>query len=154
MCSCGKSLHHRSLANPRRIAKHQPDPINNTRPSTHSPAIIGWPIRFEQFNPAFFGSYPPRVVGGENLGRGIHAFMFVEEGANIASKLPIVGLSGGVERIGGLFIGTAYLAPAERAGCNERRQVILAARDGDGLFVGATIGVRDPAAPFGSQPRP
>ena len=56
------------------------------------------------------------MVGSEHLGRGIHALMLVEESAHIACKLSVVGLPGGVQRSGGLFIGTAYLAPTDRAG--------------------------------------
>src|SRR3546814_16141498 len=39
-------------------------------------------------------------------------------------------------RICGLFIGTAYFLPAKCAGCDERRQLIFALGDGDGLLVG------------------
>lgn len=91
---------------------------------------------------------------GKDFRRSIHALMLVEEGANIAGKLPVAGLSGGVEGSGGLFIGTAYLSPAECAGGDKWRQLILPPRDGDGLLVGATVCVRNLAAPFGSQPRP
>src|SRR3546814_4742027 len=51
-------------------------------------------------------------------------------------------------------MGTGYLSPADRAGGDERRQLILAPRDGDGLFVGAAVGMGNLATPFGSQPRP
>src|SRR3546814_4346271 len=54
---------------------------------------------------------------------------------HVTSKRPVFGLAGGVQRSGSLFIGTAYLSPADRAGGDERRQLILAPRDGDGLFV-------------------
>ena len=92
------------------------------------------------------------MVGSENLGRGIHALMLVEESAHIAGKLPVVGLAGSVQRSGSLFIGTAYLLPSDCAGCDERRQLILASRDGDGLFVGSTVCVCYLATSFGSQP--
>ena len=79
------------------------------------------------------------MVCRKNFGCSIHPLMLVEERANILGKLPVVGLPGGVQRIGGLLIGTAYLAPADGAGRTERRQLILAPRDGDGLFVGAAV---------------
>src|SRR3546814_6550346 len=80
--------------------------------------------------------------------------MLVEESTHVTSKRPVFGLAGGVQRSGSLFIGTAYLSPADRAGGDERRQLILAPRDGDGLFVGAAVGMGNLATPFGSQPRP
>ena len=94
------------------------------------------------------------MVGSEHFGCGIHALMLVEEGANIACQLPVVGLPGAVQRSGSLFIGTAYLSPTDCAGCNERRQLILTPRDGDGLFVGAAVGLGNLATPLGSQTRP
>src|SRR3546814_5009945 len=94
------------------------------------------------------------MVGSEHLGRCIHALMLVEESTHVTSKRPVFGLAGGVQRSGSLFIGTAYLSPADRAGGDERRQLILAPRDGDGLFVGAAVGMGNLATPFGSQPRP
>ncbi len=48
----------------------------------------------------------------KNFGRGIHTLMFVEERANIAGKLSVIDFPGGVQRSGGLLIGTAYLLPA------------------------------------------
>ena len=94
------------------------------------------------------------MVCRKNFGRGIHTLMLVEEGAHIAGKLPVVGLPGGVQRSGGLLIGAAYLLPTSCAGCNERRQLILAPRDGDGLFIGAAVGLGNLARPLRSQPRP
>ena len=79
------------------------------------------------------------MIRRKHLWCSIHALMLVEERANILGKLAVVRLPGGVQRIGGLFIGTAYLLPAERAGGDERRQLILALGDGDGLFVGAAV---------------
>ena len=61
------------------------------------------------------------VVFSKNFGRGFHALMLVKECANVLGKLPVVGLPGGVQCIGGLLIGPAYLLPAECAGCDERR---------------------------------
>ena len=90
------------------------------------------------------------MVGSEHLGRGIHALMLVEEGTHITGKLSVVGLSGGVQRSGGLFIGTAYLSPTDFAGCNERRQLIVAPRDGNGLFIGAAVGLGNLVTPFSS----
>lgn len=88
------------------------------------------------------------MMRGEYLGRGIHALMLVEEAANIARKLTVFDLPGDVERSGDLFICAAYLLPTECAGSDERWQLIVTARHGDGLFVGAPVGVRDLAAPF------
>ena len=79
------------------------------------------------------------MVCRKNFGCSIHPLMLVEERANILGKLPVVGLPGGVQRIGGLLIGTAYLAPAKCADCDERRQFMLALGDGDGLLVGAAV---------------
>lgn len=79
--------------------------------------------------------------------------MLVEKRAHVVGKFSVVGLSGGVQSGSGLFIGASYGSPADCAGCNEWRQLILAARDGDGLLVGATVCGRYLAAPFGSQPR-
>ena len=75
----------------------------------------------------------------KNFGRGIHTLMLVEEGSHIAGKLPVVRLPGGLQRICGLLIGTAYFLPAKCAGCDERRQLILALGDGDSLLVGAAV---------------
>ena len=90
------------------------------------------------------------MVRGKHLWRRIHAPMSFQEGANIAGKLPVIDLPSGVQCSGGLFIGTAYLLPTEIAGGDERRQLILARGDGDGVFVGAAVGIRDLATPFGS----
>lgn len=94
------------------------------------------------------------VVLSKDFGSSIHTLMLVEERANILGKLAVVGLPGGVQRVGGLFIGTAYLLPAERTGCDERRQLILAARHCNSLLVGPSVGLGNLATPFGSQPRP
>ena len=88
------------------------------------------------------------MVRGEHCWRGIHAPMLVEERANILGKLPVVGLPGGVQCSGGLFIGASYLLPTRRAAGDERGQTILAPRDSDGLFVGAAICGRDLATTF------
>jgi hypothetical protein len=69
--------------------------------------------------------------------------MLVEECPNILGEVSVIGLSGGVQRISGLLIGTAYLLPAECSGGDERRQVILAPRNRNGLFVGAAVGLMD-----------
>lgn len=90
------------------------------------------------------------MVRRKNFGRGIHTLMLVEKGANIAGKLPVVRLPGVVQRIGGLPIGTAYLLPAERAGSDERRQLLFASRYSDGLVVGAAVGLGNLPSPFGS----
>ena len=116
--------------------------------------IFGRSIRCRQRRLALVSRDYPGMVCCKNFWRGIHALMLVEKRANILGKLPVVGLPGCVQRISGLFIGTAYLTPPECAGGDERRQLILAARDSDGLFVGAAVRVRNLAAPFGSQPRP
>ncbi len=94
------------------------------------------------------------MVRSKNFGRGIHTLMFVEKYAHIARKLSVVSLPGRVQRSGGLFIGTAYLLPADSAGCNERRKLLLTLRDGDGLLGGAAVGLGNLARPLGSQPRP
>ena len=90
------------------------------------------------------------MVRSKNFWRGIHTLMLVEEGAHITCKLPVFGLPGGVQRRRGLFIGTAYLLPAERAGCDERRQLILAPRHCNGLLIGAAIGSGNLTATLGS----
>lgn len=94
------------------------------------------------------------MMPGKDFGRGVHLGMLVEESANVTRKLLVVGLPGGVQRSGSLFIRAAYLLPTECAGCDERRQLILAPRDGDCLFVSATVCVRYLTTPFGSKPRP
>src|SRR3546814_15092816 len=91
------------------------------------------------------------MVGSEHLGRCIHALMLVEESTHVTSKRPVFGLAGDDQRSGSLFIGTAYLSPADRAGGDERRQLILAPRDGDGLVVGAAVGMGSLARPLGSE---
>lgn len=93
---------------------------------------------------------PSSMMRRKNFGRGIHTLMLVEERANILGKLPVVRFPGGVQRICGLFIGTAYFLPAKCAGCDERRQLILALGDGDGLLVGAAVGLGNLPSPFGS----
>ena len=95
-----------------------------------------------------------RMMGGENLWRGIHTLVLVQEPTNIARKLPVVGLPGSVQRGGSLFIGTAYRLPTECSGCDERRQLSLTSRDGDGLLIGAAVRLGNLATAFGSQPRP
>lgn len=62
-----------------------------------------------------------RMVRRKDFGSSIHALVLVEEPAHIACKFPVVALPGGVQRSGGLFIGTTYLLPAECANCDERR---------------------------------
>lgn len=93
------------------------------------------------------------MVRGEHLGRGVHSLVLVEKAANVARKLSVVRLPCGVQRIGSLFIGAAYLSPMDCAYGDERWQLILATGDGNGLLIGATVGVCDPAAPLGAQPR-
>ena len=84
-------------------------------------AIFGRSIWCGRYGPTLLRPYSPRMVGSEHLGRGIHALMLVEEGAHITGKRSVVGLPAGVQRSGGLFIGTAYLAPTDCAGGDERR---------------------------------
>ena len=60
------------------------------------------------------------MVCRKNFGCGVHALMLVEERANILGKLPVVRFPGGIQRICGLLIGTAYLLPAECTDCDER----------------------------------
>ena len=93
------------------------------------------------------------MARGKDFGGGIHILVFREEAAHIACKLPVFGHPGGVQRSGSLFIRAAYLSPAECAGCDKWGQLILAPRDGYGLFVGATVCVCYLATSFGSQPR-
>ena len=76
---------------------------------------------------------------GKNFGRGIHIQVLVEECANILGEFLVIRLPGGVQRIGGLFIGTAYLLPTECSGGDERRQLILSLCDDNGLLVGAAV---------------
>ena len=90
------------------------------------------------------------MVRRKHFWRCIHTLMLVEERANILRKLPVVRLPGGVQRSGGLFIGSANLLPAECADCDERRQLLLAPRNGDGLFIGAAVRLSDLTTPFGS----
>src|SRR3546814_20443885 len=92
------------------------------------------------------------MVGSEHLGRCIHALMLVEESTHVTSKRPVFGLSGGVQRSCSLFIGTAYLSPADRAGGAERRQLILAPCAGVVLFVLAAVGICNLATPFFLHP--
>ena len=94
------------------------------------------------------------MVCRKYFGRGIHPLMLIEEGSNIARELPVVCLPGGVQTSRSLFIGAAYFLPAERAGCDERRQLFLAPRNRNGLLVRAAVGLGNLTAPFGSQPRP
>ncbi len=94
--------------------------------SSPSSVIFGRSIRCRQCRLALVSRDYPGMVCRKNFWRGIHALMLVEERANILGKLPVFRLPGGVQRIGGLLIGTAYLLPAECAGCDERRQLILA----------------------------
>ena len=94
------------------------------------------------------------MMRSEHFGRSIHTLMLFEERANILGKFPVFRFPGGVQRSGGLFIGSANLLPAECAGCDERRQLILALGDGDGLIVGAAVGLGNLPSPLGSQPRP
>lgn len=88
------------------------------------------------------------MVCRKNFGRGIHTLMLIEEGPHVIGKLPVIGLPGGVQRSGGLLIGTAYLLPAEGAGCDERRQLILAPRHRNGLLIGAAVGLGNLTTPF------
>jgi hypothetical protein len=88
---------------------------------------------------------------GKNFWCGVHALMLVEERANILGKLPVVHFPGGVQRICGLFIGTAYFLPAKCAGCDERRQLILALGDGDGPLVAAAVGLGNLPSPLGCK---
>ena len=79
------------------------------------------------------------MVRRKNFGRGIYIQMLVEEPTNIVGKLPVFGSPSGFQSGGSLFIGTAYRLPAERAGGDERRQLILAVSDGNSLFVCAPV---------------
>ena len=112
--------------------------------------IFGRSIRCRQCRLALVSRDYPGMVCRKNFGCGVHALLLVEERANIFRKLKVVSLPGAVKRIGGLLIGTAYFLPAECAGCDERRQLILALGDGDGLLVGAAVGLGNLPSPFGS----
>lgn len=118
------------------------------------PTIRRWHLLRHLIGRRAFGAKPSSIMCCKNFRRGIHALMLVEEGANILGKLPVLRLPGSVERIGSLLIGTAYLLPARRADDDERRQLVLPPRDGDGLFVSAPVSIRDPAAAFGAQSCP
>ena len=78
----------------------------------------------------------------KDFGGGIHALALGEEAANIARKLPVVGDPGGVQRSGSMTVCRPYLLPPLRATRDECRQCCLASRNGDGLFVGATVCIR------------
>ena len=95
-----------------------------------------------------------RMVRRKDFGSCMHALVLGEEAAHIACKLPVFGRPGGVQCSGSLFIRTAYLLPPLRATRDKCRQCCLAARDGDGLFVGAPIRIRHLTTSFGSQPCP
>ena len=112
--------------------------------------IFGRSIRCRQCRLALVSRDYPGMVCRKNFGCGVHALMLVEERANILGKFPVFRFPGGVQRSGGLFIGSANLLPAECAGCDERRQLILALGDGDGLLVGAAVGLGNLPSPFGS----
>src|SRR3546814_6132779 len=76
--------------------------------------IFGRSVRCGRHRPVLSRLNSARMVGSEHLGRCIHALMLVEESTHVTSKRPVFGLAGGVQRSGSLFIGTAYLSPADR----------------------------------------
>lgn len=90
------------------------------------------------------------MVRGKHLWCRIHAPMSFQEGANIAGKLPVIDLSSAIQCSGGLLVGATYLLPTEVARRDERRQLILPPRNSDSLFIGAAVGIRHLATPFGS----
>jgi hypothetical protein len=71
------------------------------------------------------------MVRSKNFGRGVHALMLVEEPTNIACKLPVVGLSGGVQRSGRLTASRSYFPPPFRAARDKTRQCPFAPRNGN-----------------------
>ena len=94
------------------------------------------------------------MMPGKDFGRAVHVGMLVEESANVTRERPVFGLTGRIQRNRRLAVGVAYLLPARFAFGDKAWKLGLAARNGDGLFVGASICVCYLAAPFGSQPRP
>jgi hypothetical protein len=71
------------------------------------------------------------MMGGKNLGRGVHALVLVEEPTNIGCKLPVVGLTSSVQRSGRLTVSCSYFAPPRRAARDKRRQYRFAPRNGN-----------------------
>ncbi len=86
-----------------------------------------------------FGQQNLGMAGSKNLGRGIHLFVLVEEPANILGQLSILGITGRIERSGGLSVGIADFIPAPGSNRDERRQRLLAARDCNGLFIRSPV---------------
>ena len=79
------------------------------------------------------------MVRGKNFGRGAHLRMSIEESANVTRERSVFGLPGRIQRSRCLLICMAYLLPARFAFGDKGWKLGLAARNGDGLFVGASV---------------
>ena len=93
------------------------------------------------------------MARGEHFGGSIHVGVLVEETAHIAREVSVFGLPGSVQRSGSLLVGAAYFLPTCCSSRDEGRKHLFAPRNGNGLFVGAAIGVSDLATPLHPEAR-
>jgi|GEM_PF-5126223 len=79
------------------------------------------------------------MTGSKDFGRGVHVGMLVEKFANVNRERPVVRLPGRIQRGRRSAVGMAYFLPAHFAFCDKGWKLGLTTRNGDGLFVGASV---------------